>query len=220
VLSSVRVALSAAKELLSHQVPAFALTRPPGHHAGSALSGGYCYLNNVAIAARYLQRHAISNGHGATKIGILDIDYHHGNGTQDIFYSDPSVLYTSLHAVDDFPYFTGSRTETGCGHGEGYNMNIPLPRGTMDSEYCAALELVVAAIRKFDPQYLIVSLGVDTYMDDPISDFKLTVTGYVNIGKMISGLRIPTLFVMEGGYHLETIGDNVFSVLQGFLLSS
>jgi len=219
VLSSVQVALSAAKELLSNQSTAFALTRPPGHHAGSALSGGYCYLNNAAIAARYLQHSTKTDSQGVVKIAIMDIDYHHGNGTQEIFYSDSSVLYTSIHARDDYPYYTGSEAEIGYGSGEGYNFNLPLPKGTTDEEYCSALEAVTGIIKKVDPYYLVVSLGVDTYSDDPISDFKLTTTCYTQIGRMIGALHKPTLFLMEGGYHLDTIGNNVYSILQAFLSS-
>jgi len=146
----------------------------------------------------------------------LDIDYHHGNGTQEIFYSDPSILYTSIHASDDFPYFTGSAGEKGSGAGQGYNINIPLPRGTTDQEYFISLEVALQNIANFSPEYLVVSLGVDTYVDDPISHFKLTTIGYEHIGKMISGIHKPTLFVMEGGYNLEAIGENVSSLLRGF----
>ncbi|KAH9049538.1 Arginase/deacetylase [Lactarius hengduanensis] len=189
--------------------------RPPGHHAGTSLSGGYCFINNVTVAARFLQGF---NQRPTDKpsVAILDVDYHHGNGTQEIFYSDPSVLYVSLHAEDDYPYFTGSTTEKGIDDGVGANINYPLPRGTQDSEYCAALSNAVEDIKKFDPRYLLLSLGVDTFVDDPISDFKLSPSCYTHIGQIVADLEKPTLFVMEGGYHMETIGKNVRAVLQGF----
>ncbi|KAF8583540.1 Arginase/deacetylase [Ramaria rubella] len=167
--------------------------RPPGHHAGSALSGGYCFFNNVAIAARFLQRKI------QPKIAILDIDYHHGNGTQEIFYTDPSVLYVSLHAAQDYPYYTGTSSERGSGAGLGFNVNIPLPRRTTgDVEYQSALRGAVEKVREFGAAYLIVSLGVDTFANDPICEFNLTTEGYRIIGGMIADVGTPTLFVMEG----------------------
>ncbi|KAH9043658.1 Arginase/deacetylase [Lactarius pseudohatsudake] len=221
-IASVNVALSAARELVitsgscGPKVGMFALCRPPGHHAGTSLSGGYCFVNNVAVAARFLQGF---NQRPTDKpsVAILDVDYHHGNGTQEIFYSDPSVLYVSLHAEDDYPYFTGSTTEKGIDDGVDANINYPLPRGTQDSEYCAALSNAVEDIKKFDPRYLLlrsfvfsyrglnlrliehlISLGVDTFVDDPISDFKLSPSCYTHIGRIVADLEKPTLFVMEG----------------------
>ncbi|KAH9176854.1 Arginase/deacetylase [Lactarius sanguifluus] len=170
-IASVNVALSAARELAvtsgsyGPKVGVFALclpySRPPGHHAGTSLSGGYCFINNVAVAARFLQGFD-QRPTDKPSVAILDVDYHHGNGTQEIFYSDPSVLYVSLHAEDDYPYFTGSTTEKGIDDGVGANINYPLPRGTQDSEYCAALSNAVEDIKKFDPGYLLLSLGVDS----------------------------------------------------------
>lgn len=221
VIASVGVALSAARELATISGPygpkigVFALCRPPGHHAGSSLSGGYCFVNNVAVAARFLQGFDQRPAEKVT-IAILDIDYHHGNGTQEIFYADPSVLYVSLHAEGDYPYFTGSTTEKGIDNGVNTNINYPLPRGTQDSDYCATLSNAVQDIKRFDPGYLLLSLGVDTFADDPISDFKLSHSCYTQIGQVVADLGKPTLFVMEGGYHMETIGKNVRAVLQGF----
>ncbi|KAI9445365.1 Arginase/deacetylase [Lactarius indigo] len=221
VIASVNVALSAARDLAitsgpyGPKVGVFALCRPPGHHAGTSLSGGYCFINNVAVTARFLQSF---NQRPTDKpsVAILDVDYHHGNGTQEIFYSDPSVLYVSLHAENDYPYYTGSTTEKGIDDGVGANINYPLPRGTQDSDYCAALSNAVGDIKKFDPGYLLLSLGVDTFVDDPLGDFKLSPSCYTHIGRIIADLGKPTLFVMEGGYHMETIGKNVRAVLQGF----
>ncbi|KAA1477217.1 Arginase/deacetylase [Dentipellis sp. KUC8613] len=224
-LASARTALSAAEALSTNYPPhspksgIFALCRPPGHHAGTALCGGYCFLNNASIAARFLQDTDPSINSGSTqklRIAILDIDYHHGNGTQEIFYEDPSVLYVSLHAQDDYPYYTGSKAETGSGAGLGCTHNHPLPRGTADDGYLTELQHALAEIREFAPAYVLVSLGVDTYVDDPISDFKLTRAGYTRVGRAIAHLNRPTLFVMEGGYHIETIGKNVRAVLEGF----
>jgi len=133
------------------------------------------------------------------KISVLDIDYHHGNGTQAVFYEDPSVLYVSLHAENDYPYFTGSAEERGSGKGDGFNANFPLQKGsTGDEEYCSALSQAIQHIEIFGPAYLVVSLGVDTYEHDPITDFKVTTGGYIRIGEMIASLKKPTLFVMEG----------------------
>ncbi|TFY58881.1 hypothetical protein EVG20_g7989 [Dentipellis fragilis] len=228
-LASVRTALSAAEALSASSPPyspksgIFAHCRPPGHHAGTALCGGYCFLNNASIAARFLQDINPSTDTGTAQklpIAILDIDYHHGNGTQEIFYEDPSVLYVSLHAQNDYPYYTGSKSETGAGAGLSYTYNHPLPRGTADDGYIAELQRALDEIRTSAPAYVLVSLGVDTYIDDPISDFKLTRAGYTRIGQAIAQLNRPTLFVMEGGYHIETIGKNVRAVLEGFELAT
>ncbi|CAE6404340.1 unnamed protein product [Rhizoctonia solani] len=236
-LAAVRVVLSALQYLMSEssnqaRPGAFALTfvprpllvfivgpnyqrydrRPPGHHAGPAICGGYCFFNNIAVAAKCLH----SRVPGA-RVAILDIDYHHGNGTQDVFYQDPSVLYVSLHAEGDYPYFTGTVEEVGEGPGVGSNVNIPLPQHTTGNvEYIAALRQGLNRISQFGPQWLLVSLGVDTYKDDPLCHFKLTTECYQEIGREIGSLNLPTLFAMEGGYHIETLGANVGGVLLGF----
>ncbi|KAI1786800.1 hypothetical protein LXA43DRAFT_897299 [Ganoderma leucocontextum] len=198
-IASVKVTLSAARSLAtandSPRRGVFALARPPGHHAQDALCGGYCFLNNVAIAAKYLLEHC-----EAKRIAILDVDYHHGNGTQQIFYDSAQVLYVSLHAESDYPYFTGSAEERGAGLGLGYNHNFPLPQGrTTDELYCETLEKAVEVIGNHaEVDYLIVSLGVDTYSEDPICEFLLTQACYPRIGATIRSLAKPTLFVMEG----------------------
>ncbi|EIN14286.1 Arginase/deacetylase [Punctularia strigosozonata HHB-11173 SS5] len=218
-VASARVTLSAARYLTTLGNPTksscpavFALSRPPGHHAGSTISGGYCFFNNVAIAARCFQ----SLDKSRCPIAILDIDYHHGNGTQEMFYSDESVLYVSLHAENDFPYFTGSRAEEGAGAGVGFNVNMPLPQETGDEQYLDALSKATDRIKKFRPTFVIVSLGVDTHEHDPICKFNITTPCYRRIGESIRSIARPTLFVLEGGYHLDSIGDNVANVLQGF----
>ncbi|KAF8739586.1 Histone deacetylase domain, partial [Rhizoctonia solani] len=193
-LAAVRVVLSALQYLVSEssaQAPpgAFALTRPPGHHASPSVCGGYCFFNNAAIAARYLQSRVPN-----TKIAILDIDYHHGNGN-----------------------FTGTSEEIGDGPGVGFNLNIPLAQYTTGNiEYIAALQKGLERISEFGSQWLLVSLGVDTYKDDPLCNFNLTTEGYHEIGREIGLLKLPTLFVMEGGYHIDTLGVNVGGVLLGF----
>jgi acetoin utilization deacetylase AcuC-like enzyme len=206
------VALTGACLLQMGERAAFALCRPPGHHAAAGTMGGYCYLNNAAIAARWLR------DQGAARVAVLDVDYHHGNGTQNIFWSDPSVLFVSLHADprEEYPYFAGHADERGAGEGYGFNLNIPLPRGTDWSRYGIALGEACAAVRRFAPDALVVSLGVDTFEDDPISAFQLRGDDYRRIGEAIGDLRFRTVFVMEGGYAVREIGINVVNVLQAF----
>jgi acetoin utilization deacetylase AcuC-like enzyme len=204
-------ALSAADYVRAGERVAYALCRPPGHHAATDLYGGFCYLNNAAIAARYLQTDA--------RLAILDIDYHHGNGTQTIFYADPAVLFCSLHAHpdDDYPFYWGESDERGQGQGEGYNYNWPLPQGTDDAGYLVALDEALAAIRQFAPQYLVVSAGFDTVADDPVGGFRLTTEGLHEIGRRIAGLNLPTVIVQEGGYLLDRLGENAVAFLQAFV---
>jgi len=211
-LASVDVALTATGRLLAGERSAFALCRPPGHHAARDMYGGYCFLNNAAIAAQYLR------DHGSARVAILDVDFHHGNGTQDIFYDRSDVFYLSIHGDprEAFPYFSGYAEETGTGAGEGYNLNLPLPRGTGYSAWRAALETALERIRHFAPDTLVVSLGVDTFEHDPISFFKLKSDDFTDYGRLIGALGLPTLFVLEGGYAVEEIGVNAVNVLQGF----
>ncbi|BGP51881.1 hypothetical protein JCM10450v2_007841 [Rhodotorula kratochvilovae] len=194
-------------------------SRPPGHHATSTLCGGYCFLNAAAVAAREAQRllapSRSSRGEKA-RIAILDVDYHHGNGTSKTFYDDPSVLYLSLHGSPDYPWYTGAASEMGGPNARGTNVNVPLPLGTRDEEYLAALEGVVSRAAEWAPEVLIVSLGVDTFAEDPLTDFKLTMSAYPPMGAAIARVRARTLFVMEGGYCLEAIGGCVRGVLVGF----
>ena len=191
----------------------FALCRPPGHHASSNQFGGYCFLNNAAIAAQGMLTD------GATKVAILDIDFHHGNGTQSIFYDRDDVLFVSLHGNpnDAFPHFLGYVDETGEGKGEGTNFNLPMNRGTEFPAWVDSLETSFKIIRNYRPDALVVSLGVDTFKDDPISFFRLTSNNYLTIGQLIAGLKLPTLYVMEGGYAVEEIGINTVNVLAGHM---
>lgn len=212
VRSAADVALTGAQRLIEGDHSAFALCRPPGHHAGARAMGGFCYLNNAAIAAQHLR------DHGAQRVGILDVDYHHGNGTQSIFYDRGDVFFASLHGdpAVEYPFFLGYADESGVGAGQGANRNFPLPWGTTGSEYLAALACAIADIAAFGPDMVVVSLGVDTFADDPISHFKLRSDDFVQIGQRIAGLGRPTLFVMEGGYAVAEIGVNVVAVLTGF----
>jgi len=211
-LASAEVALTAASHITGGAHAAFALCRPPGHHAARDLYGGYCFLNNAAVAAQYLR------DHGAGRVAILDVDFHHGNGTQDIFYNRADVLYLSIHGTpaDAFPYFSGYSDETGSGEGEGYNVNLPLPRGTEFAAWQAALNIALGRIRSFGPDALVVSLGVDTFAEDPISFFRLQSADFSTCGRMIGACKLPTLFVFEGGYAVKEVGVNAVNVLTGF----
>ncbi|MGZ9108553.1 MAG: histone deacetylase family protein [Micavibrio sp.] len=207
------VALTAQKLIANGEKSAFALCRPPGHHASSRLAAGYCYLNNAAIAAQaFIEQ-------GSKRVAILDVDYHHGNGTQDIFYNRDDVLFLSIHAdpAVDYPFFLGYADETGAGKGEGYNFNYPLPHGTGYAVWKAALLDSLNKIKGYKPDALIISLGVDTYKNDPISKFKLESDDFLDMGSHIAGLGLPTMFVMEGGYAIAEVGLNATNVLAGFL---
>jgi acetoin utilization deacetylase AcuC-like enzyme len=212
VRSSADCALTGAHHLAGGAPSAFALCRPPGHHAGARAMGGFCYLNNAAIAAQYLR------DHGAGRVAVLDVDYHHGNGTQSIFYDRGDVFFASLHGDPkvEYPFFLGHVDERGRGEGLGANRNFPLPWGTTGAEYCVALDAAIADIARFAPDSLVVSLGVDTFVEDPISHFELVSADFTAIGRRIASLGKPTLFVMEGGYAVADIGGNVAAVLTGF----
>lgn len=209
---SAETALSGASEIARGARVVFSLCRPPGHHAGRDYFGGYCYLNNAAIAAQYFLNE------GAKRIAILDVDYHHGNGTQQIFYDRADVLYVSVHADPDtdFPYFLGYADETGTGDGEGFNLNVLLSQGAAWPVYEGALSKGLKRIFEHGPDAMIVSLGVDTSAGDLLSGFSLQSDDFKKIGAMIAHLSLPTLFVFEGGYAIDDIGGNVVSVLRGF----
>ena len=205
-------ALTALDAVLGGDSAAFALCRPPGHHCGHDYMGGYSYLNNVAIAVRAAQ------ARGVGRVAILDVDYHHGNGTQDIFYADGDVLFTSIHAdpKTDFPFYWGHADERGEGAGEGTTLNLPLPQGTEWTSYAPALDTALEAARSHAPDLLVVSYGADTFIDDPISHFRLQREDYAAMGARIASLSLPTLVVMEGGYAIETLGANVSTFLGGW----
>jgi acetoin utilization deacetylase AcuC-like enzyme len=212
VSDAVNVALTGARHVREGARSAFSLCRPPGHHAAADYMGGYCYINNAAVAAQsFLDA-------GAKRVAILDVDYHHGNGTQSIFYHRPDVLFASLHGDPrtEYPFFLGHADETGTGAGLGYNANFPLQPGTAWADYTVALDAACARVADYAPDALVVSLGVDTFEEDPISQFKLRSADYLRIGEAIGRLGKPTLFVMEGGYAVAAIGVNAVNVLTGF----
>jgi acetoin utilization deacetylase AcuC-like enzyme len=206
-LASANCAMSAAQAVSSGERVAFALCRPPGHHAGRDYAGGYCFINNAAVAADWLS----SKG----KVALLDVDYHCGNGTQDIFYGREDVLTVSIHADPNFeyPYYWGYASETGAGAGLGFHRNLPLEKGTDDGRYLSALEEALNLIRRFQPHYLVVSAGMDIYADDPLGTIKVTTEGIREIGKRIASLGLPTIVVMEGGYANEMLGTNILGFL-------
>jgi len=212
VKTSADIALTGLALIDEGHYSAFALCRPPGHHAAREYMGGYCYLNNAAIAAQQ----AITQG--ARRVAVLDVDFHHGNGTQNIFYDRPDVLFISLHGDPSvsYPYFSGARAERGSGAGEGFNLNYPLPKNTAWSHYQTALADACRQLTDFAPEVLVISLGVDTFKDDPISHFLLDSEDFIGMGQIIAGVGVPTLFVMEGGYMVDEIGINAVNVLHGF----
>ncbi|NCC23040.1 MAG: histone deacetylase family protein [Alphaproteobacteria bacterium] len=213
VKGSAFVALTGAQLIGDGEHAAFSLCRPPGHHAAKETASGYCFLNNAAIAAQSLR------DSGAKRVAVLDVDYHHGNGTQDLFYERDDVLFVSIHAdpAVEYPFFLGYACETGRGAGEGFNINYPLPVGADYARYDEALSDAMAQIRDYGPEALVVSLGVDTFAQDPISGFRLESPDYLRMGGRISKVPCPALFVMEGGYAVEEIGTNVANVLDGYL---
>lgn len=209
-LVSARCALSAAKDVSNGARSAFALCRPPGHHAGKDYAGGYCFINNASVAANWLS----SKG----KVALLDIDYHCGNGTQDIFYDRSDVLTISIHADPNFeyPHFWGHANETGRDVGLGFHKNFPLEKGTDDVQYLSTLEEALGLIRKFEPKHFVLSAGMDIYAEDPLGTIKVTTDGIGDIGKRISTLDLPTVIIMEGGYANEVLGRNIVSLLGEF----
>ena len=212
-LSSCASAQSAQKHVASGARAAFALCRPPGHHAAIDMYGGYCFINNAAVAAQMF-----IDG-GAAHVAVLDIDFHHGNGTQDIFYDRGDVFFASLHGQpeDAFPYFLGYSDETGAGGGAGTTANYPMPPGTRYDVWSQALDDAIARTAKFGAEALVISLGVDAFKEDPISFFKLDCEDFTDCGRRIGTLGLPTVFCMEGGYAIEAVGINTVNVLEGFL---
>ena len=210
--ASADVALTAQAALADGAREAFALCRPPGHHAAASLFGGYCFINNAAVAAQaFLDQ-------GASRVALLDVDFHHGNGSQAIFYRREDVMFLSLHGDPDdaFPHFLGYADETGEGAGAGFNHNYPMGPGTGFDTWSAALDDACRKIAGYAPDALVVSLGVDTFERDPISFFRLGSDDFTRYGATVGRLGLPTLFLMEGGYAVEEIGINAVNVLQGF----
>ncbi|MCB9670929.1 MAG: histone deacetylase family protein [Alphaproteobacteria bacterium] len=204
-------ALTAAQEVLNGRRVAYALVRPPGHHAERALYGGFCYFNNAAIAAQHLRTK------GVARVAMLDLDYHHGNGQQDIFYRRSDVLTVSLHGNPKFayPYFAGFADETGEAEGEGFNLNIPLPEHLDGEGYCAPLRKALDRVRSFDPGVLVVCLGLDPAKNDPTGTWSLREADFRANGRAVGQLRRPTLVVQEGGYGLRVLGRHALAFLTG-----
>ena len=210
--ASVNVALTAQAALRDGANEAFALCRPPGHHAAGDMFGGYCFINNAAVASQaFIDQ-------GAGRVALLDVDFHHGNGSQAIFYERNDVMFLSLHGDprDAFPHFLGYADETGHGKGEGFNHNYPMGPGTSYKTWGEALADACQKVKNYAPDAVVISLGVDTYEHDPISFFKLTSDDFKRYGATIASLNLPTLFIMEGGYAVDEIGINAVNVLEGF----
>jgi acetoin utilization deacetylase AcuC-like enzyme len=205
-------AASAAGVLAQGARGVFCLTRPPGHHAGADFMGGYCFINNAAVAVQALL------GRGCKRVAVLDVDYHHGNGTQSIFYERADVLTVSLHGDPrtEYPFYLGHADEGGSGAGLGFNLNLPLPAGASVAAWFEALEAACARLQQHAPDALVVSLGLDTFAGDPISRFQLQAGDFTRLGARLAGLQWPTVFVLEGGYAAAELGINAAHVVDGF----
>ncbi len=212
VYAGAQSAIRAADLVLGGEALAYALCRPPGHHASADMAGGFCFLNNAAVAAERLRAQH-------PRVAVLDVDVHHGNGTQQIFYRRDDVLTVSLHAdpVRFYPFFWGYAAETGEGAGAGCNLNLPLPRGTADEAYLTALDGALQRIADFAPGALVVALGLDAHESDPFQGLAITTDGFARITERIAALKLPSVIVQEGGYVSEALGSNLKSALQGFL---
>ena len=209
--SAVDVALSATTAVLDGEPVAYGLCRPPGHHAAMSLYGGYCFFNNAAIAANHV---ASTTG---SRVAVLDVDYHHGNGTQQIFYERDDIAFVSLHGdpCRAYPYHTGYRDEIGAGRGRGSTTNLPLAAGTDDAAYLAALDEALDAVDQFDPSVVVVSLGLDTFGGDPICDLALTTDGFHQCGAAVAARHRPLVVLQEGGYAGDALGANAVAWLTG-----
>ena len=194
-----------------------ALCRPPGHHCTTAMAGGYCYANNAVVSISALGRLA---GEPAPRVAVLDLDFHHGNGTQDVYYADPRVLYVSLHGLHEYPYYTGFEAERGEGPGHGFTLNLPLRPGASFAEYCEKLGVAVGRIVEFAPEFLLVSLGFDTFRLDPIGKFDIDVPDYETMARTVRGTPqlkdIPSIILLEGGYTVDKLGACMLSFLKGW----
>ena len=210
-MASAASAVHAAALVLDSRDAAYALCRPPGHHAYADMAGGFCYLNNSAIAAQYLRRQA-------DRVAIIDIDVHHGNGTQAIFYDRADIYTASIHAdpANFYPFFWGHADEAGIGDGAGFNRNIPLPLGSDDRAYLRALSEVIDGARKTRPDMLVVALGLDASKADPLAGLQVTTEGFTEAGRLLGQMRLPTVLVQEGGYPSVELGVNLAAVLEGF----
>ncbi|WP_083097559.1 histone deacetylase family protein, partial [Pseudophaeobacter leonis] len=208
---SAQSAISGADLLLGGTRSAYVLARPPGHHAFADMAGGFCFLNNSAIAAERLRAAGL-------RPAIVDVDVHHGNGTQGIFYGRDDVLTVSMHADPDrfYPFFWGHAQERGEGRGLGYNLNLPLVRGTDDAGFLKALDVALERVALYGADVLVVALGLDASIDDPFQGLAVTKEGFFEVGAALAGLKIPVLFVQEGGYLCDSLGENLTRCLTGY----
>jgi acetoin utilization deacetylase AcuC-like enzyme len=211
-VGSAHAALEAARLVLDGEREAYALCRPPGHHAYADFGGGFCYLNNVAIAAHYMASRL-------GRVAILDIDTHHGNGTQSIFYRRGDVHFVSVHGDPNvlFPFYAGYADERGEGEGEGCNLNLPLPLKSEDPAWLAAIDASMASIAAYQPRALLVSLGFDPFKGDPSSDLAVSTEGFRGAGERIGRYRGPVVLIQEGGYVVEKLGENLDAFLDGYM---
>lgn len=207
---SAQTALSAAEDLLRGEGMAYALCRPPGHHARIDAAGGFCYLNNAAITAEALRDRY-------PRIAILDTDVHHGQGIQEIFYTRSDVLYLSIHGdpTNFYPVVSGFEDERGAGDGQGYNINLPLPHGSGPEAFFGRLDEALAAIRLFAPDALVLATGFDIYREDPQAKIGVESADFTRLGSAIRDLALPTLVIQEGGYHLDTLAENTVQLMRG-----
>lgn len=238
IIASANLTVQAAKLLLSTSEgqssppkSILALSRPPGHHCTGSQAGGYCYINNIALSVTTLRHFSppntrtrrTSNPHfsssSSLKFAILDLDFHHGNGTQSQFYDDPSVFYVSIHGEDEFPYYTGAADERGPVNHPAFdtNLNLPLATGSTFEQYQEKLRIALDAISVFKPDYLLVSLGFDTFHLDPLGKFAIETENYETMGRSVrEALKMPAVIVLEGGYVIDRLGPNLLSFLNGW----
>jgi acetoin utilization deacetylase AcuC-like enzyme len=211
LLAVAHCAVHAADLVLGGEDAAYALCRPPGHHAMRDKAGGFCYLNNSAIAAQRLRQRYV-------RVAIVDVDVHHGNGTQDIFYERKDVFTASIHGDPNqyYPFYTGYPDERGAGPGVGYNLNVPYPFGSGDDAALSALDQAIEGVKRFEPEVLVVALGLDAFENDPFGAHKVTTNGFRKMAQRLAGLNVPTVLVQEGGYFCAELGDNVVQFLQPF----
>lgn len=208
---SANCAVSTTQAVMDGERMAFALCRPPGHHCFSDLAGGFCYLNNSAIAAQHLRQ-------SYDRVAVIDVDLHHGNGTQGIFYQRDDVFTLSIHAdpARFYPFFWGHAHEVGDGAGHGYNLNIPLPRGTGDEGFMKGLSDGLAHVRSFAPGAIVIALGLDAFEGDPFGGLAVSTHGFAQMAKILAALDLPTVIVQEGGYLCDELGENLHAFLSGF----
>lgn len=211
VMANAASAEAAADAVLAGDASAYALCRPPGHHAGPDRAGGFCFLNNSALAAEVLRERF-------AHVAILDVDLHHGNGTQDIFYGRGDVWTGSVHAdpADFYPFFWGGVDEIGEGKGRGANLNRPLPLGSDGAAFMAALEELIEAMMVFRPEALVVPLGLDAHRDDPLAGLALETEDFQALGQRLAAIELPTVIVQEGGYPTEHLGNNLAAFIRGY----